>query len=89
LHDYFKSAATQKIIKRQATKGAGKIMNNSQFKREQAGKHNMKRIETAAYEMDKKLFPKMMLSGNSQSRYEKRKAAAALAVLAVTLGVTL
>ena len=62
-------------------------MNNSQFKREQAKKHNMKRIETAAYEMDKKLFPKMMLSGNAQSRYEKRKTAAALAVLAVTLGI--
>jgi hypothetical protein len=34
----------------------------------------MKRIETAAYEMDEKLFPKMMLPGNAQSRYEKRKA---------------
>ena len=49
-------------------------MGNSEFKRAQAKKHNMKRIETAAYEMDKKLFPKMMLSGNAQSRYEKRKA---------------
>ena len=61
-------------------------MNNSQFKRAQARKHNMKRIEIAAYEMDRNLFPKRMLSGNAQSRYEKRKTAAALAVLAVTLG---
>ena len=53
---------------------AGKAMNNSQFKRTQAKKHNMERIETMAYEMDSKLFPNSMLFGNSQSSCEKRKA---------------
>ena len=65
-----------------------KDMNNSQFKRAQAKKHNMKRIETAAYEMDIKLFPKMMLSGNAQSRYEKRKAIN-IVLLGAAMGVTL
>jgi len=63
-------------------------MNNSQFKRAQAKKHNMKRIETAAYEMDKKLFPKMMLPRNAQSRYEKRKAVN-IVLLGAAMGVTL
>ena len=65
-----------------------KDMNNSQFKRAQAKKHNMKRIETAAYEMDKKLFPKMMLSGDAQSRYKKRKAINTV-LLAAAMGVKL
>jgi hypothetical protein len=48
----------------------------------------MKRIETAAYEMDKKLFPKMMLSGDAQSRYKKRKAINTV-LLAAAMGVKL
>ena len=65
-------------------------MNNSQFKREQARKHNMKRIETSAYEMDSNLFPNSnsMLSGNSQTRYEERKALS-LVILGAAMGVKL
>jgi hypothetical protein len=48
----------------------------------------MKRIEIAAYEMDRNLFPKRMLSGNAQSRYEKRKALN-IALLGAAMGVTL
>ena len=64
-------------------------MNNSQFKRAQAKNHNMKRIETAAYEIDKKLFPKMMLSGNAQSRYEEKRKAIQIVLLGAAMGVTL
>tara|TARA_R110000796_G_scaffold195943_1_gene312477 strand:- start:325 stop:522 length:198 start_codon:yes stop_codon:yes gene_type:complete len=65
-------------------------MNNSQFKRAQARKHNMKRIEIAAYEMDSNLFPNSnsMLSGNLQTRYKERKALS-LVILAAAMGVKL